>query len=118
MSGTFEANPAGLQQSGNEVGGLPAHARKIGDNFLADQANYRGLNGHSPKDEFYSQTQPRYEANNDMCLSAIRAFEDAFVGLESAIFGNRRNIVGTQEGAGDLIQQQHSKLDAQGDEKR
>ncbi|WP_369033311.1 MULTISPECIES: hypothetical protein [Streptomyces] len=116
MSGRFEADPAGLQQSGNEVGGLPAHARKIGDDFIADQANYRGLNGYS--DEFYSETHPRYEANNEMCLSAIRAFENAFVGLESAIFGNRRNIVGTQEGASDLIQQQHSKLDSQGGEKR
>ena len=109
MSGRYEANPAGLQQSGDEVGGLPAQARKIGDDFISDLANYRGLNGYS--DEFYSQTQPRYEANNESCLAAIRALGDAFVGLESAIFGNRRNIVGTQEGAHDLIQQQSSKLD-------
>lgn len=109
MSGTYEANPAGLQQSGEEIGGLPAHARKIGDDFISDQANYRGMNGYS--DEFYSQTQPRYEANNESCLAAIRALGDAFLGLESAVLGNRRHIVGTQQGAGDLIQQQSSKLD-------
>lgn len=116
MSGTYEANPAGLEESSTEVGGLPAHARKIGDDFLMDQANFRGLNGYTG--EFHDQVQPRYEANNDSCLTAIRAFEDAFLGLESAILGNRRNIVGTQEDAKDLIHQQHSKLDAQGDEKR
>jgi hypothetical protein len=112
MSGRYEANPAGLRQSGDEVGGLPAQARKIGDDFISDQANYRGLNGYS--DEFYSQTQPRYEANNESCLAAIRALGDAFVGLESAIFGNHRNIVNTQQGANDLIHQQSSKLDGQG----
>ena len=109
MSGKYEANPPGLYQSGDEVGVLPALARKIADDFISDQYNYRGMNGY--EDEFHNQTQPRYEANNESCLGAIRALGDAFEGLESALFGNHRNIVGTQQGANDLIQQQSSKLD-------
>ncbi|MDX3452974.1 hypothetical protein PV396_13605 [Streptomyces sp. ME02-8801-2C] len=117
MSGTYEANPAGLQTSSGNAGGLSAHARKIGDDFLTDQSNYRGLNGYS--DDFHDETQPRYEANNDSILSAVRAFEGVFVGLESAISGNRRNILSTQEGANDLIHQQSSKLDGlEGGERR
>ncbi|MEU6227596.1 hypothetical protein [Streptomyces sp. NPDC047042] len=117
MSGTYEANPAGLETSSGNTGGLAAHAQKIADDFITDQSAYRGLNGHT--DDFHDETQPRYEANNNAVLAALNAFADVFDGLGSAISGNRTNILSTQEGANDLIQQQSSKLDGlEGGERR
>jgi len=111
MSGAFEASPEGLRRAGEAIGGLPGRARKVREDFIADIANYRGLNGYSLDDEFYAQVEPQFDANNDSLAQVVLAFEDSFRGLQSAVFGNRREIVSTQEDASDLIRQQSSKLD-------
>ncbi|MFJ1746199.1 hypothetical protein ACIOJD_08160 [Streptomyces sp. NPDC088116] len=114
MAGKYTANIPGLQQGAGDISGLSDQTDKIADDFIADQANYRQWDGYS--DDFYRQVHPKYEANNEMCLSFLRGMSGAFAALESATLGNLSNIKGTQSYAQDAIDQQVSKLDASSDE--
>ncbi|MFJ5225931.1 hypothetical protein [Streptomyces sp. NPDC088400] len=112
--GRYEANVPGLQQGADDISGLSSETDEVTDNFIADQANYRGWDGYS--DDFYHQVHPKYQANNDMCVSFLRGMSSAFSALELATLGNLSNIAGTQSYAQDAIDQQAAKLDVPSDE--
>ncbi|KUM84380.1 hypothetical protein OIE43_00700 [Streptomyces pseudovenezuelae] len=112
-SDRYEANPAGLRQGVELIGILPDLAKKAGDDFIAQQAEYQGAYGYD--DEFYQQNFPGYTEANETLLSVFREYGTAFSYLGSAVLGNLRNIEGTQQDALEGINLQNNKLDAFGD---
>ncbi|MFJ3670373.1 hypothetical protein ACIPSE_28355 [Streptomyces sp. NPDC090106] len=110
MSGDrYEANPAELRQGIELIESLPALAKKGGDSFLSQQAEYLGAYGYD--DDFYQQNYPQFAETNDILLSVFREYGAAFSYLGSATLGALHNIEGTQQDALDGINLQSNKLD-------
>ncbi|MDH6624502.1 hypothetical protein M2271_002304 [Streptomyces sp. LBL] len=112
--GNYEADVPGLGEGAAMISGLSAETDKVADDFISDMATYRRWAGYS--DDFYHQVNPKYQANNDMCVSMLRNMSRAYAALESATLGNLRNIEGAQSYAQDAIDLQQSKLDSSPDE--
>lgn len=101
MSGAYEANPAGLRRSIEEMKRLPALAKKMGEDFRLQENDYTQWPGWT--DDFARQVRPQYQKNNEYCTEVAQSLYMALDALVSATLTSLENIEGTRTDATEKI---------------
>ncbi|NBM15783.1 hypothetical protein [Streptomyces sp. GC420] len=110
MSGTYEADTAGLRRSIENMKRLPELARQLGADFRRQENDYTEWPGWT--DDFARQVRPKYDENNRYCTEFAGSLFSALDGLVSATLANLDNIEGTRNDGTEMIRQHSRKTDA------
>lgn len=109
MSGEYAADPSSLRQIIGEMKRLPEMAKKMRDDFRSHENDFTDWPGWT--DDFARETRPKYEENNEHCVSYAMALYEALDGLVAATLTNLENIEGTRTDATDRIRAHQAKTD-------
>ncbi|WP_299531701.1 hypothetical protein [uncultured Streptomyces sp.] len=109
MSGTYEADTAGLRRSIENMKRLPEMAKKLGADFRRHENDYTEWPGWT--DDFALEVRPRYDDNNRFSTGFAAALYNALDGLVGATLANLENIEGTRADGTDMIREHAHKTD-------